>query len=73
MNAGEKLHRDFKAMGVTVLSEGANSSLSDCELLYLYRVAPKWTTLYEEWFWDVLNPFAVALYNFFGFIYSAFN
>ncbi len=73
MNAGEMLHRDFRAMGITVLSEGTRSELSDCELLYLYRVAPKWTTLYEEWFWDVLNPLAIALYNFFGFIYNTFN
>lgn len=73
MNAGEKLHHDFKAMGIKMFSEGSNSGISDCELLYLYRVAYKWTTLYEEWFWDILNPYAVALYNFFGAIYNLFN
>ncbi len=73
MNAGEKLHADFKAMGVRVFSEGARSELSDCELLYLYRVATKWTKLYEEWFWDMLNPLAVNLYKFLGVIYNTFN
>lgn len=73
MNAGEKLHKDFKDMNVLVFSEGARSQLSDCELLYLYRQVFKWTELYEEWFWDVLNPAAVALYNFFGKIYNLFN
>ncbi len=73
MNAGEKLHKDFKDMNVLVFSEGARSQLSDCELLYLYRPISKWTELYEEWFWDVLNPAAVALYNFLGKIYNIFN
>ncbi len=73
MNAGEKLHDDFKKMNVLVFSEGARNQLSDCELLYLYRQVFKWTDLYEEWFWDVLNPAAVALYNFLGKIYNLFN
>ncbi len=73
MNAAEKLHDDLKEMGVKVFSEGARSELSDCELLYLYRDIHKWTTLYEEWFWDILNPAAVALYKALDFIYNFFN
>lgn len=72
MNANEKLHDDLKEMGVLVFGEGAKHELSDCELLYLYRDIHKWTTLYEEWFWDILNPFAVGLYQFFGIIYNSF-
>jgi hypothetical protein len=73
MNACEKLHGDFKEMNVLVFSEGARSQLSDCELLYLYRDINKWTTLYEEWFWDILNPYAVDLYKFLGKVYNFFN
>ncbi len=73
MNAGERLHHDLKEMGVLKFGEGAQHSLSDCELLYLFRAPYKWTTLYEEWFWDILNPVAVGLYKFFGFIYNLFN
>ena len=73
MNAGEKLHEDMKEMGIVVFSEGFSWKISDCELLYLYREVFKWTTLYEEWFWDILNPFAVALYKTFGVIYNVFN
>lgn len=73
MNAAEKLHDDFREMGIRVFSEGARSELSDCELLYLYRDIHKWTKLYEEWFWDILNPVAVALYNFLGKIYNLFS
>lgn len=72
MNAAEKLHGDLKEMGVRVFSEGGHQ-LSDCELLYLYRDINKWTQLYEEWFWDILNPAAVALYKAFGAIYNLFN
>ncbi len=73
MNAAEKLHNDLKEMNVLVFSEGAKSQLSDCELLYLYRDIHKWTELYEEWFWDLLNPFAISLYEFLEKIYNIFN
>ena len=72
MNAGEKLHADLKEMNVLVMSEGAQYKLSDCELLYLCRQPFKWTTLYEEWFWDMLNPVVVAAYKALGFIYNTF-
>ena len=74
MNAAEKLHDDMKDMGILVFSEGdgTNNALSDCELLYLYRDIRKWTVLYDEWFWDILNPFAVAIYNLLGAIYNLF-
>ncbi|MBQ5592584.1 MAG: DUF4838 domain-containing protein [Clostridia bacterium] len=72
MNASERLYNDLKEMGVRVFSEGG-LPLSDCELLYLYRVPSKWTTLYEEWFWDVLNPIAIRLYKALGFVYNIFH
>ncbi len=73
MNAGEKLHDDFKEMNVLIFGEGAKNKLSDCELLYLCREVYKWTDLYEEWFWDILNPVVVEAYKFFGTIYNFFS
>ncbi|MBR5262812.1 MAG: DUF4838 domain-containing protein [Clostridia bacterium] len=73
MNAGERLHHDLKEMGITMFGEGGHVELSDCELLYYFRPANKWTMIFEEWFWDVLNPFAVAIYKVTGFIYKLFN
>lgn len=72
MNANERLHHDMKDMGITMLGEGSTHALSDCNLLYLYRVPSKWTTLFEEPYWDFLNPYAVKLYEFLGKIYNAF-
>lgn len=73
MNEGEKLHDDMKEMNAVLFSEGGTNLLSDCELLYLYRVSYKWTVIYEEWFWDKLNPVAVDLYKFLGLIYNWFK
>lgn len=73
MNANEQLHHDMKDMGITMLGEASTHALSDCNLLYLYRVPHKWTTLYEEPYWDVLNPYAIKLYEFLGKIYNFFN
>ncbi len=71
MNANEKFHHDLKDMGITMMGEGATHTLSDCNLLYLYRHLFKWTTLFEEPYWDFLNPYAVKLYDFFGIVYNA--
>ncbi len=73
MSEGEKLHNDLKEMNAVLFSEGGTNLLSDCELLYLYRVAYKWTVVYEEWFWDVLNPLAVGFYKLLGAVYNLFN
>ncbi len=73
MNANERFHHDIKAMGIRVMSEGNNRGISDCELLYLYRHPRKWTTLFEEPYWDVLNPYAIKLYEFLGKIYNLFS
>ncbi len=73
MREGEKLHDDLKEMNAVLFSEGGTNLLSDCELLYLYRVVNKWTVVYEESYWDVLNPYAIKLYEFFGMIYNLIN
>lgn len=73
MSEGEKLHNDLKEMNAVLFSEGGTNLLSDCELLYLYRVSYKWTVVYEEWFWDVLNPLAVGFYKLLGAVYNLFN
>ena len=66
------LENNLEDMGITKMGEGAKHELSDCNLLYLYRHLFKWTTLYEEPYWDALNPYAVKLYEFLGKIYSIF-
>lgn len=73
MREGEKLHNDLKEMNAVLFSEGGTNLLSDCELLYLYRESYKWSVIYEEWFWDILNPVAVGLYKALGTIYNFFN
>ena len=73
MNAGEQLYNDLIEMGITSFGEGSTLELSDCELLYLCRIPSKWTTLFNEWFWDVLNPIVVAFYKVSGFFYNIFN
>ena len=73
MREGEKLHNDLKEMNVVLFSEGGTNLLSDCNLLYLYRESYKWSAIYEEWFWDILNPVAVRLYEVLGKIYNLFN
>lgn len=73
MNEGKKLHDDLKEMNAVVFSEGGTNLLSDCELLYLYRIPTKWTVIYEEWFWDILNPLAVGFYKLLGAVYKLFN
>lgn len=70
MTEGKKLHDDMKEMNVILFSEGGTNLLSDCELLYLYRESYKWSTIYEEWFWDILNPVAVRIYEILGVIYN---
>lgn len=71
MTEGKKLHDDLKEMNAVLFSEGGTNLLSDCELLYLYRESYKWSTIYEEWFWDILNPIAVGIYKMFGMIYNS--
>lgn len=73
MSAGESLHNDMKAFDIKVLSEGGQHTISDCELLYLYRPVTKWTTLFEEKYWDILNPYAISLYKVLGIVYNAFR
>lgn len=73
MNEGKKLHDDLKEMNAVMFSEGGIHFLSDCELLYLYRIPTKWTVIYEEWFWDILNPLAVGFYKLLDAVYKLFN
>lgn len=73
INENQKLYDDLKAMGILRLGEGNNHYLSDCDLLHLFRQPFKWGTLYDEDFWDALNPYAVRFYEFLGKIYYAFS
>lgn len=66
----EMLYKDIKDMGIVRISEGnQNSYISDCDLLYLFREPQKWKVLYDEPYWDALNPYALKLYNFLGDVY----
>lgn len=73
MTEGKKLHDDLKEMNAVLFSEGGTNLLSDCELLCLYRESYKWSVIYEEWFWDIINPYAVDIYNMLGKVYDLFK
>lgn len=73
MSANKGLYDSLVEMRVFRMAESVTRNLSDCELLHLYRVPFKWGVLYEEPFWDVLNPYAIRLYEFLGKFYSMFN
>ncbi len=73
MKANDDLYNDLVEMGIPRMGEGATHYLSDCDLLHLFRHPFKWVTLYDEPYWDALNPYAVKLYNFLGEVYYFFT
>lgn len=72
MSAQNELYHDLKEFGVVRLGEPETRYLSDCNLLWLLRKPFKWTVLYDEPFWDFLNPAVVAIYNFLDKVHSFF-
>lgn len=72
MTQREQLYNDYIEFGFHRLGEYASRVISDCKSLYLLRPATKWVTLFDENYWDFLEPYIVNFYNFlveyFGFL-----
>ncbi len=74
MTEQDKLYNDLIEHNVLALGEGTrNRDLSDCEILHYLRVPFKWTTLYDEVYWDAINPYFLKLYEAIGKVYNFFH
>lgn len=64
MKAQDELYDDLIAFGIEVIGEGTRQrELSDCEMTHHFRIPFKWTTLYDEPFWDALDPYFMMFYS----------
>ncbi len=67
MKAQDDLYDNLVEFGIEVLGEGTRQrELSDCEMTHHFRVPFKWTTLYDEPYWDAMDPYFMQFYNFLG-------
>lgn len=64
MAAREELYNDYNDFGFKRLGEYPSRVISDCGSLYLLRPATKWVILYDESYWDFLEPYIVGFYEF---------
>lgn len=63
----EELYNDITASGGTCLGEGTRErNFSECRSMILLRIPIKWSTRYEDWFWRLIDPVIVNLYNYFA-------
>lgn len=63
MTERERLYNDIQSFGLRRLGEYASRVISDCKSLYLLRPATKWVTLFDENYWDFLEPYVVSFYE----------
>ena len=73
MKAQDDLYNDLKAFGVIRVGEGSNRYFSECDILHLIREPFKWSVLFDEPYWDALNPIMLRFFDFLGKIYNFFN
>ena len=67
MAAREALYNDLVRFGVGRTNVARrNRKLTSCKSLILLRRGEKWCALYEEKYWDALEPFVVQMYRFLG-------
>ncbi|MBQ7542700.1 MAG: DUF4838 domain-containing protein [Clostridia bacterium] len=65
MASREALYNDLKRFGVARTSVARpNRGLTECMSLVLLRRGEKWAKLYDEKYWDFLEPFVLRLYGF---------
>lgn len=70
MAAREALYNDLVRFGVGRTNVARpNRQLTKCMSLVLLRRGEKWAKLYEEKYWDLLEPFVLALYRLLGSMY----
>ncbi|MBQ3151817.1 MAG: hypothetical protein IJB86_11295 [Clostridia bacterium] len=63
----------MKSLGILRLGERRRHELSDSEVNYLLRHPYKWILLYEEPFFEKIDPFVLKLYDFLGKVYEYFK
>lgn len=67
MRDREALYNDMRRMGVAYINHTRRErQLTDCMSLVLLRRPGKWCALYEEKYWDALEPFVLRLYGVLG-------
>ncbi|MCR5151311.1 MAG: DUF4838 domain-containing protein [Clostridiales bacterium] len=67
MNERKNLYDDLARMGVTYISHARrNREITECMSLVLLRCPGKWCRLFEEPYWDAIEPFILWLYNTLG-------
>ena len=64
MSAQDALYDDLVKFGIKKIGEGTRQrELSECEILHYIRPPFKWTTLYDEVYWDFINPYFMKFYT----------
>ena len=71
MRDRETLYRDLVRMGITHLNHTRRErQLTQCMTLVLLRRPGKWCGLFEETYWDALEPFVLRLYRLLGVLHG---
>lgn len=74
MTAQDELYDDLVKFGVKKIGEGIGDRyLSECEILHYIRPPFKWTKLYDEVYWDFIDPYFMKLYSVIEKIYFFFR
>ena len=74
MAAREALYNDLVRFGVGRTNVARpNRQLTACKSLILLRRGEKWCALYEEKYWDALEPFVLRLYRVLGALHGGGN
>lgn len=74
MTAQDDLYDDIIELNIKVLGEGTRQrDFSDCEILHYIRAPFKWTTLYDEVYWDFIDPYFMKFYGVLEKIYYFFR
>ena len=73
MQAKETLYNDLKRMGVTYINHTRRErEITDCMSLVLLRCPGKWCRLFEEPFWDAIEPAVLWVYHTLGRLHHRF-
>ena len=74
MTAQDDLYDDIIELDIKVLGEGTRQrEFSDCQILHYIRAPFKWTTLYDEVYWDFIDPYFMKLFNVIELVYWFFH
>ena len=74
MHEREVLYNDLARMSVTYISHARrNREITSCMSLVLLRCPGKWCRLFEEPFWDAIEPATLWLYHTLGKLHELFS